>query len=301
MPSWSTATTRQPAGGCGEEPPPQVGPGGVAVHAQQGARALGAGAVVEDVPGARYAVRVDDVDQPGPAPGRARASAGASAGRRARRARPRSPDDLERTRRSGPSRCPSAAPGRPACSESASLGQGERHGGRARCCRASGSVSGSRSGSMSSASHMARGVHLRDLVGDVAVDAAPSRTRPGRPPTRRPTARARRRAGPLVSVRMQSRSPTHRSWCSVPARATPPTKRWPSRVRVGAAEDHRRRARARGSAWRTATSTSSAVASGAGEPVEGDLLGVAGVLAVDDQRVVDLAARRSSWRRAACR
>ncbi len=35
----------------------------------------------------------------------------------------------------------------------------------------------------------------------------------------------------LVSVRMRFRSPTHRSWCSVPARLTPPTTRWPSGCR----------------------------------------------------------------------
>jgi hypothetical protein len=36
---------------------------------------------------------------------------------------------------------------------------------------------------------------------------------------------------PLVSVCMDSRSPTHSRWCSVAARVTPPTSRWPSGCR----------------------------------------------------------------------
>ena len=95
MPSWSTATTRQPAGACGQEPPPQVGPRRVAVDAQH--RAVHRlRTVVEDVPGAAYVVRVVRVtrrDQPRPgrasrpARGGGRCAARARVTRRFRRRR----------------------------------------------------------------------------------------------------------------------------------------------------------------------------------------------------------------------
>ena len=102
MPSWSTATTRQPAGGVGEKRPPQVGPGGVAVDAQQGPGCIRLGPLSSTWNARRHAVGVDDVDgrdQAGSRPGRP--DAAARPGRRdaGGHGGPRSPDDLEGSRR----------------------------------------------------------------------------------------------------------------------------------------------------------------------------------------------------------
>ena len=55
MPRWSTATTRQPGGGGGQEPAPEEGPGGVAVDADHGPDGR-LRAVVQHVPGAGHAL-----------------------------------------------------------------------------------------------------------------------------------------------------------------------------------------------------------------------------------------------------
>ena len=85
MPSWSTATTRQPGGAAASNAAPQVGPGRVAVDAQQRADGRRSDAVVQQVPGAACPVGVGDATTSATRPGRA---PGGSAGAVARRAAP---------------------------------------------------------------------------------------------------------------------------------------------------------------------------------------------------------------------
>ena len=201
-----------PAGrGGGQEPAPQVGPGRVAVHAEQraGRRARTPLSSTCQVAGP---VGVDTSTSA--RPGRVQAGQRRTAeraqrgGRVTRRSR--------RRRCSTPSRCPAAGPGRRRAAVRV-LGQGERHGGRAH-------VPVVRQGQREALRIHARArrpspdVHDRGLVGDEPVDPCPVELRLGvasRWPSR---ARGRRRTAACCRSASGSRSPTHRSWCSVPAR-----------------------------------------------------------------------------------
>ena len=88
-----------------------------------------------------------------------------------------------------------------------------------------GNVMGTRSRNQAHGLDDGVGVGVGDLVGDVAVHRRPVPARrvrlvPGIDHQLRPLS-----SSPLVSVNMPAGPPTHSSWCSVPARETPPRMR----------------------------------------------------------------------------
>ena len=158
MPSWSTATTRQPGGACGEE-------AAATGRTRWGCRgrtacvpARGSAAPLsQDVPGARYAVGVGPTstsrDQAGSSPGSPDEVRPPGA---RRSGRPRSPDDLGargvQARADAQQQHPVAGAQRVGLA-----GQGERHRGRAHVAVRSGRSAGSSLGSMSRRLAHARG------------------------------------------------------------------------------------------------------------------------------------------------
>ncbi len=169
MPSWSTATTRQPGLGAGEESAPQIGPGGIAVYAEQ--RPL-AGRRRRCPADARCAARrrVADPDRtrPGRIESRHRAEQRRRCGGDVQRLDHQTSSAYEVFRPEPMPRAGSHA----GVQLVQMLGQGERHRGRADVAVGR---QGERELRLVDTQRVGHGpdVHHRGLVGDEAVDAGP--------------------------------------------------------------------------------------------------------------------------------
>ena len=178
-----------PGGAGGQEPAPQVGPGGVAVHAQQGADRSRPRRCRARASGAARPSRVGDVDRAATRPGPAgQAGEGRAAG---------SPVVTRRSRQRGVQARADAQQQHPVAGlqRVGLLRQGERQRGRADVAAAR-EGSGHLVRSMPSASQIARVCTKRDLVDDVAVDVRAQSNSAARPVQAPWPARGPPRAGP---------------------------------------------------------------------------------------------------------